>query len=104
VKYRQTATLPIAAREFNGHGRPVQASGRTPVVQVAQVAQEHSTPKMLDRSHITEADIQDAKEQLDYARIDGDKLKIALYEASLNDLLDRYSCHTCHRSQTKGAA
>lgn len=54
--------------------------------------------------YITEADIQDAKEQLDFARLGGDKLKIDLYEASLNDLLDRYTrhnCHGCHTSQTE---
>ena len=48
---------------------------------------------------ISELDILDAKDLLDFARAQGDKLKIALYEASLNDLLDRYSCHGCHESQ-----
>jgi len=40
------------------------------------------------------SEIQDAKEQLDYARLTGDKLKIDLREAALNDLLDRYSNDT----------
>jgi len=39
---------------------------------------------------VTFADIQDALEMLKLARFDGDLLKIALREASLNDLLDRY--------------
>lgn len=47
------------------------------------------------------ADILDAKEMLDLARVDGDRLKIDLYEASLNDLLERYSWHSCQGSQTK---
>jgi hypothetical protein len=50
---------------------------------------------------ITEADILDALDQLNYARAGGDKLRIALFEASLNDLIDRYSYHSCHRSQTE---
>jgi len=58
---------------------------------------------ILTDTHIAEADIIDAKHALDYARLEGDKLKIALCENSLNDLLDRYGCHVCHESQTKGA-
>ena len=50
---------------------------------------------------ITTADLADALDALQYARADGDKLKIALYEAALNDLIDRYSYHSCHRSQTE---
>jgi len=38
-------------------------------------------------------------------RLDGDRLKVDLAEAALNDLLERYlkahSCHTCHGSQPK---
>lgn len=48
---------------------------------------------------ITKADITDALDVLKYARMEGDKLKIALAEASLNDLIDRYSYHGCHGSQ-----
>jgi hypothetical protein len=47
--------------------------------------------------------IMDTKDLLEYARAEGDSLKIALYESSLNDLLDRYSSHTCQRSQTEKA-
>lgn len=56
---------------------------------------------IITESHITEADILDAKELLDLARIEGDQLKIDLREASLNDLLERYGCHTCHGSQAE---
>ena len=51
---------------------------------------------------ILEADIQDAKERLDFARFDGDKLKIDLATDVLNTLLERYhACHSCHGSQTE---
>jgi hypothetical protein len=59
---------------------------------------------ILTDQHITEADIQDALDLLKYARAEGDKLKIDLREAALNDLLDRYSCYTCHGLQPEAAA
>lgn len=37
--------------------------------------------------------IMEAMRELDFARATGDQLRIALAEAALNDLLDRYSCN-----------
>lgn len=56
---------------------------------------------MITDSMITGADILEAKELLDLARHEGDQLKIDLREASLNDLIERYSKHVCHTSQIK---
>jgi len=46
-------------------------------------------------------EILDAKEDLDFARTDGDQLKIDLCEAALNDLLDRYY-HQYHHLEMEG--
>ena len=71
------------------------AAGRATTVplgeQVSQVFPNTSRP-------IQPEDISDALDALQYARADGDPLKIALAEAGLNDLLERYSCHSCHKS------
>jgi len=48
---------------------------------------------------VTPAEIVNAKDILDYARLRGDRLKIDLAENTLNDLLDKYSYHVCHGSQ-----
>jgi hypothetical protein len=54
-----------------------------------------------ETTHIDEADITDALDALRYARSGGDQLKIDLAEANLNDMIERYSCHTCHGSQVE---
>lgn len=56
---------------------------------------------MIPVDTINTKDILVAKDTLDYARLKGDKLKIALCEDALNDLLDRYSYHVCHTSQRR---
>ena len=43
-----------------------------------------------------EVKISDAKADLDSTRKTGDTLRTALAEAALNDLLERYTCHTYH--------
>lgn len=45
--------------------------------------------------------IQIAMDYLKCVRAQGDPLKIDLAENALNDLLERYRCHTCHGSQRK---
>ena len=55
----------------------------------------------LASGRVTKRDIRVVKDMLDYARAEGDAVKIALFEDTLNDLLDRYTCHTYHSSQTE---
>lgn len=47
-------------------------------------------------SEVTGDDIAHAKLNLDLARHGGDRLRIDLAEAALNDLLERFPRHTCH--------
>jgi hypothetical protein len=74
------------------------------VVQEMNVAPDTSQLTKSKRLQKVSASlVSDALDRLQYARAEGDGLKIALCEAALNDLLDQYSCHTCHGSQPERA-
>ena len=94
VNCRQSATLPIAVPDSSERDQPEPSPARHRAA--AERAARVKGPVLL--SELT-ADIVDAKHMLDLARAEGDALKIDLREAALNDLLQRYSYHSCHESQ-----
>lgn len=56
------------------------------------------TMKRFPSPLVTKRMIADALDKLQIARIGGDDLTIDLAESALNNLLERYRCHTCHGS------